>query len=66
MIHKTPIKTQNLNDLDTIKRKTNPAKHEYRMSRTIKYKGELYKKGEAVELQGKLLKIFLQNNYIYG
>jgi hypothetical protein len=63
---KTPRKTQNINDLGTIKSVVDHKKHEYRMATTVKYKGELYRKGDAVELQGKLLKIFLDNNYIIG
>jgi len=63
---KKPRKTQNINELGTIKRVVNHQKHEYRMITSVKYKGVIYRKGYAVELQGKLLKIFLDNNYIYG
>ena len=63
---KKPRKTQNINELGTIKRVVDHQKHEYRMKTSVKYKGELYRKGDAVKLQGKLLNIFLDNNYIIG
>lgn len=63
---KKPRKTQNINELGTIKRVVDHKKHEYRMKANVKYKGELYRKGDAVILQGKLLNIFLDNNYIIG
>ena len=63
--HTSP-KTKENRPSGTIVKVKNPRKHEYEMVRSVKYDGVLYKQGEKVRLTGRLLKLFISNNYIYG